>query len=196
MYVGILLILLAFIFFFPASMLQLNAVLVNILIAIPGISGLLLLNVGPIICSFIPHDLGLRKFTLCTILMQLLSVTFGISQFLMPTTQVIGYCSLICILLAATLFLVFIYQIANYIQRPDLVRRTRNVFLFGAIVFLLVIPGTLFLDFVQLETSLILLAVLCIFVFTLLFVSYANLFNAVSDAIRWPSQPKGRTVIA
>ncbi|MGI9474241.1 MAG: hypothetical protein ACR2NZ_22055 [Rubripirellula sp.] len=190
MYVGILLILLAFIMSFPASIFEIRPGIVLMLIAILGFGGLLLVNVGPLMCTTVPKGLGLRSFAIATVIAQFVSVTFALSQSLNPTfSAMLGIAAILFALAAATLFLVFISRTARHIQRTDLVKRTRNVFLIGAVVLCGLMPAFLLFDSREIQANAV-ITIVSIFAFALLFVAYANLVNAVGNAIVRPGVVK------
>ena len=189
MYVGILLILLACIFGAPGTLLSAGSRVVTILMSTLGLVGFLLVNLGPLSCTTVPSGIGLRSFAVTTVVAQFVSITLALPQVVrFVVSPWFAIAALLCAVFASTMFLIFLYRTAKYIRRPDLVRQARNVFLIAGIV----ISGTLavafFVDSNDMGTPSLIAIVASVFAFTLLFVAYANVVNAVSDAIRTPGK--------
>lgn len=145
---------------------------------------------GPFLCLFAPRGYGLRTLAGLVVASQLTLVcvilistrAFG-GQF----TQVFAFG--ICATLNCIVFLAFLCRLARVIDRDDLMRRGRNLFILATIVGAGLVAAGAFVQSQPSNTAYALFAPLvpaigCLVVF----VSFANLVNELARAIRRPSE--------
>jgi hypothetical protein len=190
-HIGILLSLIAGTVGFPSLALAGNSSLITFLIAILLVLGVISIQLGTLFCIAVPVGIGLRPSAIATVILQ--SAFVGLIVLEMAYWRAFPWYAIgsgIFALFASASFLIFMLRTSLYIQRDDLVRRTRNVVFIGLGVF----AGTLAVAFLV-ETddpsvSGLIGMVSCGFSYLVLFVAYANLVNALADAIRNPATKK------
>jgi len=151
-----------------------------------GVAGLAILStmgglvVGTLMCLTVPEGVALRPFIAGTVICEALIVLISLVGMLgleMVSTMLLG----LFWLLAFSFFLLFLYRLADFIRRPDLVRRAGRIGIFGASLlagfFAIAIFGVQRPEW----AGLFFLGFLLLF-----FISYANLIGAMAKAIRSP----------
>ena len=159
--------------------------------------GFALVNLGPFLCMSAPAGHGLRPLAIATVLTILLVWLSAILESTvngLPRLSVGG--SSLFVPLALALFLAFLHRLTRVIGREDLRRRCRFVFFLGVAIVVLTI-GQVFLA--RMVTSINPLWLMWGVVFFLgalvLFVGYANLVNAIANAIRRPDESRTRGIL-
>lgn len=190
---GILLVLIGWALMVPTTLLFGGWLIV---VAITGavLLGIVLVNIGPLFCLTVPDGIGLRPWVIATVVSQLFTIGFSIAlPFLVGVPMTMSIVAGATGLLPTGLFLIFLYLLSQHIQRDDLVARARNVFVYAGITLLVAIAMTVVVDVTAFSNMLIISGVLLVFLVLFSLVSYANLVNAIADAIRNPLPPKPQT---
>jgi hypothetical protein len=159
--------------------------------------GFALVNLGPFLCLSAPAGHGLRPLAFATVLSILLiwlSVMLEAMVRGLPWFAVGG--SSLLLVLAFTFFLAFLYRLTGVIGRDDLRSRCRIVFFVGAAVVLLMLGQVFLARLGSAANPLWLVLGMTVFLSALvLFVGYANLVNAIANAIRHPENRRTRGIL-
>jgi hypothetical protein len=161
------------------------------------LTGFAFVNLGPFLCLSAPAGHGLRPLAFATVLAILLvwlsvmleSMVNGVPWLFFGGSSVL-------LVLAFTFFLAFLHRLTHVIQRDDLRRRCRIVFFLGVAVVLFIL-GQIFLA--RMATSAnplwLILGVVVFLSALVLFVGYANLVNAIANAIRHPERSRAGGIL-
>ncbi len=187
---GILLVLIAWALMVPTTLLF-GGWWIVLALSAALVAGVFLVNIGPLFCLTVPSGLGLRPWVIATVITQVFTMGLSIAiPFLIGVPMMISVIAAATGLLPMGLFLVFLYLLSQHIERVDLVRRARNVFIHAGITILVAIATTVAVDLSTFSNTMIISSVLFLFMVIFTLVSYANLVNAIGDAIRNPRTPK------
>ncbi len=157
------------------------------ILAVIAMSGLGVVNFGPVLCLTVPSGYGLRPFVAATVLLQAIGIFAFIATFL-RRGMFANSLVLVFAVFAASMFLFFVYRLAQCLGRDDLVRRTRLVAMLWSIVVFCFLPLNYISNRVSMELGFMMwIGYLAGTLITLL--SYAMLTNAVGNAIRASEQP-------
>jgi hypothetical protein len=162
-----------------------------------SLAGFALVNLGPFLCLSAPAGHGLRPLALAsvlTILLIWLSVMLGSTVNGLPWFAVGG--SSLLLVVAFAFFLAFLHRLSRVIGRDDLRRRCKFVFFLGATVILLMLGQAFLARMATVANPLWLVLGMAVFLSVLvLFVGYANLVNAIANAIRHPERGRVRGIL-
>ncbi|MEM8668861.1 MAG: hypothetical protein AAGG48_15180 [Planctomycetota bacterium] len=156
------------------------------LIGLLAMIGILMLNAGPVMCLTVPAGYGLRPFAIATVAAQGLGFLGFIASLLLGG-MIIMMGAMLIVMVAGSLFLFFLYRLANCIRRADLVIRIRQVSMFWSVV----VFGFFPMAFVS-SRSVNLAAVLLfgyMIALGLATLAYAMLSYAVANSLRYPKSP-------
>jgi hypothetical protein len=155
-----------------------------------------MINLGPFLCLTVPGGYGLRPWSIATAVGIALLWCLGLLQGsalgfpFMGTFPTVLFC-----LLVFSFFLAFLHRLARVIEREDLVRRCRVVFVIAAFLLVIGIGGAFSLANTMASVSAfgglqLAWSIVVLLGSLLLFVAYANVINAIANAIRHPGMPR------
>ncbi len=152
-----------------------------------------MISLGPFLCLAVPAGYGLRPFAVATAIGIVLFWAGSVLQATLGGFPVMAT-GLTAILMFATctLFLAYLYRVCRAIDRDDLARRCRNVFLIGGVLLVAGIAGNLSSLSMFGNGLEIVATIVFILGCLLLFVAYANAINATANAIRNPGMSAKR----
>lgn len=185
-YGGLLGILVAWIGMIGVSLLGVNSGPAAAVFVIVSMIALVVINLGPLLCLSVPTGYGLRSFAMAAVVTQFCAIACFVATFVLGSA-IFNFGVLALSLAAASLFLMFLYRLAQQLRRTDLVRRSRNVGVLGAVVTFGVFPATWFGAVIDADFQVAMVMAIGVIAGTVLaIVMYANLVNALAKAISSP----------
>ena len=150
-----------------------------------------MINLGPLLCLAVPSGYGLRPWSIATAIGIVLLWGFVLLQSSMAAFLFLGMVPSSLGLLVSICFLGFLHRLARVIERDDLVFRCRVVFAIALSLFVIGIGATLTFAVMDQPTASIgvlqvVFSIVMVIGGLLLFVAYANVINAIANAIRHP----------
>ena len=155
------------------------------------IVGSILNFVGPLVCLVVPAESGAKGLIVGSVIFQLANVIHSVVVLVAPrlipetTSKVLNLLGLV----AAVLFVLFMKQLSEYIGRPDLAARARNVLVAAAALFVIGVVVAVAIAATAGPAGLAGLGLLMIVLLIgalIVFVMYANLIDALRKALQYP----------